>query len=426
MTETTPIHDLHPAPFAGDALIEVIRNGATRILAAALEAEIEEHIDRFRGVVDEDGKRRVVRNGYLPARKIQTGAGSLPVQQPRARVLGQKEDEGHLEFRSKLIPPYLRRAKDVEELIPWLYLRGVSTNDMESVLSSLLGTRATGLSPTSIVRCKKVWEQEFKDWEKRSLLGKRYVYVWADGVYFNVRLTGERACVLVLIGATEDGTKELLAVHDGMRESEQSWLEVIERLKAQGLEEPPMLAIGDGALGFWKAVSKAWPQAKHQRCWTHKTANVLNHLPKTTHAAAKTLLHGIWMGEGRELASKAMAQFVKTYEAKYPKAATCLVKDKEELLAFYDFPAEHWRHLRTSNPIESTFATVRQRTSKTKGCGSRAAMLAMVLKLALSAEARWRKLNGSEQLGALIEGVPFIDGIRPNNPTDPEGADAAA
>jgi len=252
------------------------------------------------------------------------------------------------------------------------------------------------------------------------------VYVWADGVYFNVRLTGERACVLVLIGATEDGTKELLAVHDGMRESEQSWLEVIERLKAQGLEEPPMLAIGDGALGFWKAVSKAWPQAKHQRCWTHKTANVLNHLPKTTHAAAKTLLHGIWMGEGRELASKAMAQFVKTYEAKYPKAATCLVKDKEELLAFHDFPAEHWRHLRTSNPIESTFATVRQRTSKTKGCGSRAAMLAMVLKLALSAEARWRKLNGSEQLGALIEGVPFIDGIRPNNPTDPKGADAAA
>ena len=282
---------------------------------------------------------------------------------------------------------------------------------MESALSSLLGIDAGGLSPSTITRRKKVWEEQFASWEGRSLLGKRYVYVWADGVYFNVRLTGERACVLVVIGATEDGRKEILAIHDGIRESEQSWIEVIERLKSQGLQDAPMLAIGDGALGFWKAVSKAWPETRHQRCWSHKSMNVLNKMPRSSHTAAKDMLHDIWMAVTRDDALRAYDLFVSSFEAKLPKAVECLAKDKDEMLAFYDFPAEHRRHLRTSNPIESTFATVRQRTSKTKGCGSRKATLAMVFKLAMSAQERWRRLNGHEQLGALIEGVQFKDGI---------------
>ncbi len=413
MTESTPVHQLHPETTAEDALTRLIREGAREVLAAALQAEVDEHIDRFRGTVNAEGKRRVVRNGYLPEREIQTGAGKLAIKQPRVRVKGSGPGDEELKFESKLIPPYLRKAKSIEELIPWLYLRGISTNDMEDALSGLLGVSAVGLSPSSIVRCKKVWEQEFEAWEKRSLSGKRYVYIWADGVYFNVRLTGERACILVIIGATADGKKEVLAIHDGMRESELSWTEVLEDLKGRGLEEAPMLAIGDGALGFWKAISKVWPQTRHQRCWSHKMANVLNKLPKTAHANAKKLLQAIWMAETRAAAMKAFEVFVATYSAKYPKAVECLTKDKEQMVAFFDFPAEHWRHLRTSNPIESTFATVRQRASRTKGSGSRNATLAMVFKLALSAEKRWRRLNGHEQLGHLIEGAQFKDGINP-------------
>jgi len=422
MNENTPVHQLHPGSIAEDALTKLIKEGAKEVLAAALQAEVDEHIERFRTVLEADGRRRVVRNGYLPEREIQTGAGSLAITQPRVRVNGSGPDDEELKFESKLIPPYLRKAKNIEELIPWLYLRGISTNDMEGALSGLLGVNAVGLSPTSIVRCKKVWEQEFDAWDKRSLEGKRYVYIWADGVYFNVRLTGERACILVVIGATADGDKEVIAIHDGIRESELSWTEVIEDLKSRGLEDPPMLAIGDGALGFWKALSKAWPETRHQRCWAHKIANVLNKLPKTAHAHAKKLLQAIWMAETRANAMKAFDVFVATYEAKYPKAAACLTKDKEQMIAFFDFPAEHWIHLRTSNPIESTFSTVRQRSSRTKGCGSRNATLAMVFKLALCAEKRWRRLNGHEQLGHLIEGVQFSDGIS----SDAEGDDAAA
>ncbi len=422
MTKTTPVHQLHPDTTAEDALTMLIREGAREVLAAALQAEVDEHIDRFRSLVDTAGNRRIIRNGYLPEREIQTGAGKLKIQQPRVRVKGHGPEDGEFKFESKLIPPYLRKAKSVEELIPWLNLRGISTNDMEDALSGPLGVNAVGLSPSSIVRCKKVWEKQFTEWEKRSLQGKRYVYIWADGVYFNVRLTGERACILVVIGATADGEKELIAIHDGIRESELSWTEVLEGLKARGLGEPPMLAIGDGALGFWKALSKAWPTTRHQRCWAHKMANVMNKLPKTAHAHAKKLLQAIWMAETRAAAMEAFNLFVTTYEAKYPKAASCLVKDKDQMTAFFDFPAEHWLHLRTSNPIESTFATVRQRTTRTKGCGSRSATLAMVLKLALCAEKRWRRLNGHEQLGRLIEGVQFKDGINP----DAEGDDVAA
>jgi len=416
MTETTAIHELHPDTNAEDALTSLIRDGARRVLAEALQAEVDEHIDRFRTVVGADGKRRVVRNGYLPEREIQTGAGKLAIKQPRARVKGDVHCDGdeELKFESKLIPPYLRKAKSIEELIPWLYLRGISTNDMEEALSALLGLNAVGLSPSSVVRCKKIWEAEFGAWDQRSLQGKRYVYVWADGVYFNVRLTGERACILVVIGATAKGKKEVIAIHDGMRESEISWTEVLEDLKARGLEDSPMVAVGDGALGFWKAISKIWPETRHQRCWTHKMANVLNKLPKSAHTHAKKLLQAIWMAETRVGAMKAFDVFVSTYDSKYPKAVACLMKDKDQMVTFFDFPAEHWRHIRTSNPIESTFATVRQRTSRTKGCGSRNATLAMVFKLALSAEKRWRRLNGYEQLGLLIGGTQFKDGANPN------------
>ena len=421
MTKSTPVHNIHPELNTEDALTSLIRDGARKVLATALEAEVEEHVERFRSAVDGEGKRRVVRNGYLPEREIQTGAGKLRIKQPRARVKGEADEQ--LKFQSKLIPPYLRRAKDIEELIPWLYLRGISTNDMERALGALLGVDSIGLSPTSIVRCKAVWEEEFCSWEKRSLEGKRYVYVWADGVYFNVRLTGERACVLVVIGATEDGRKEVLAIHDGIRESEQSWTEVLERLKSQGLEEAPLLAVGDGALGFWKSVSKVWPTTAHQRCWSHKSMNVMNNLPTSSQEAAKRIVQDIWMAETREDALKAYDLFVSSYSAKYPKAVDCLSKEKKELLAFYDFPAEQWVHLRTSNPIESTFATVRQRTSKTKGGGSRSAVLAMVFKLAMCAQERWRRLNGYEHLGALITGVKFKDGIK-QEPA--KGDDAAA
>ncbi|QDV09293.1 Transposase, Mutator family [Planctomycetes bacterium Poly30] len=411
MTESTPVHQLHPATITQDALTNLIRGAAQAILAEAISAEAQEHIDRFRTVVDEKGNRRVVLNGYLPEREIHTGAGVLPIRQPRVRVKDAGPDDGELKFQSKLVPRYLRKAKNIEDLIPWLYLRGISTNDMTDVLAGLLGVDPVGFSASSVVRCKKVWEDEFSAWEKRSLKGKRYVYVWADGVYFNVRLTGERACILVLIGATPDGRKEVIAIHDGTRESEQSWTEMLVDLKARGLDEAPMLAIGDGALGFWKAVSKIWPATRHQRCWTHKMANILNKLPKSAHATAKSLLQAIWMAETEELALKAFDAFIATYSAKYPKAVECLVKDKEEMLAFFDFPAEHWRHLRTSNPIESTFATVRQRTSRTKGSGSRMATLSMVFKLTMCAQAKWRRLNGHEQLGALILGVQFKDGL---------------
>ena len=420
MTETTPVHTIRPEINAEDALTSLIRDGARRVLAAALEAEVEEHIEQFRSAVDDKGKRRVVRNGHLPEREIQTGAGKLAIKQPRVRVKGEVDEQ--LKFQSRLIPPYLRKAKDIEELIPWLYLRGISTNDMEGALSSLLGVDVIGLSPTSIVRCKKIWEEEFCSWEKRSLENKRYAYVWADGVYFNVRLTGERACVLVVIGATADGKKEVLAIHDGVRESEQSWTEVLERLKSQGLENDPLLAVGDGALGFWKAVSKIWPTTRHQRCWSHKSMNVLNKLPKSSQAPAKKILQDIWMAETHEDASKACDLFVSSYSAKFPRAVECLSKDRKEMLAFYDFPAEHWRHLRTSNPIESMFATVRQRTSKTKGGGSRNATLSMVFKLAMSAQDRWRRLNGSEHLGALIEGVQFKDGIKSDQAKNDDAA----
>jgi len=318
-------------------------------------------------------------------------------------------------FRSRILPPYLRKTKSREDLIPWLYLKGISTGEMSAALQALLGIDAPGLSATTVTRLTETWRADYQAWSKRSLAGQQYVYVWADGVHFNIRLEepdSARQCILVLMGATAEGTKELIAVTDGYRESEQSWKELLLEVKSRGLVIDPKLAIGDGALGFWKALPQVYPTTRRQRCWVHKTANVLNELPKGRQAKAKSLLHDIWMAETKAEANRAFDLFVATYQAKYPRAAACLAKDRDLLLTFYDFPAEHWRHIRTTNPIESTFATVRLRTDKTKGSGSRVACLTMVFKLARCAEKNWRVLNGSALIPDVIAGLQFADGVK--------------
>jgi len=380
------------------------------MLAEMIQAEVEDWLAQRAHLCNEQGRRQVVRNGYLPERQITTGVGQVKVKQPRVR---DRRPAGEAEpFSSKILPPYLRKTKSIEELIPWLYLKGVSTGDFSEALRALLGPDAPGLSATTVTRLKAVWEEEFQEWSKRSLAGKEYVYVWVDGVHFNIRLEEDRQCILVLMGATADGKKELIAMADGYRESEQSWLGLLLEVKARGLLIEPKVAIGDGALGFWKAVRQVWPNTREQRCWVHKTANVLDKLPKRLQPEAKQKLHNIWMADTKQHANEAFDLFLKTYEAKYPKAVECLVKDRDVLLTFYHFPAEHWGHLRTTNPIESTFATVRLRTKRTKGSGSRTACLTMVYKLMQSASKKWRLLNGSQLLPEVIRGVPFLDGIR--------------
>ena len=398
-----------------DVLTEILREGARDMLAQAIEEEVAEYLAEHVAAVDADGRRLVVRNGHMPVRSIQTGLGEIPVERPR--VNDRRVDaEGHrFRFTSKILPPYLRRTQSVEELIPWLYLKGISTGEMSEALVALLGPRASGLSATNICRLKRIWEAEWEEFSRRPLAEKQYVYVWADGVYFNVRLEDEanrRQCILVLMGATSEGTKELIGLADGYRESEQSWTELLLDLKQRGLSIDPKLAVADGALGFWAAARKLWPATREQRCWVHKTANVLNCLPKSVQSKAKSMLHEIWMAETKAAAERGFDQFVATFEAKYPKAVECLQKDRDVLLTFYDFPAEHWLHLRTTNPIESTFATVRLRTRRTKGCGTRVATLTMVFKLACCAEAHWRRLNGSALLAEVIEGVQFVDGVK--------------
>lgn len=381
------------------------------MLAQAIDAEVSEWIDGHAHLTDERGHRQVVRNGYLPQRTIITGVGPLEVQQPR--VLDRRSQAEAEPFSSKILPPYLRKTKSLEELIPWLYLKGVSTGDFGEALQALVGPRAEGLSASAVTRLKQGWEQEYDDWSRRSLEGKEYVYVWADGIHFNVRLEEDRQCILVLMGARVDGHKELIALVDGYRESEQSWLTLLVDVKQRGLKLDPKLATGDGALGFWKALPQVFSATREQRCWVHKTANVLDKLPKRLQPAAKEQLHQIWMAEKKVDAQQAFDAFLETYRAKYSKAVECLQKDRDALLAFYDFPAEHWIHLRTTNPIESTFATVRLRHRKTKGNGTRKACLTMVYKLMESAAKRWRLLNGSDFLPEVIAGVQFIDGIKP-------------
>jgi transposase-like protein len=390
-------------------MTEILRAGAQKMLAQMIQQEVEDWLAEHEHLRDEEGRRQVVRNGFLPKRKIVTGVGPIEVQQPRVR---DRRPGDHAEpFTSKILPPYLRKTKSIEELIPWLYLKGVSTGDFSEALKALVGPECPGLSATTVTRLKTVWEEEFQEWSKRSLEGKQYVYIWADGVHFNIRLEEDRQCILVLMGATADGKKELIAVVDGFRESEQSWLGLLLDVKARGLVIDPKLAIGDGALGFWKAIRQVYPQTREQRCWVHKTANVLDSLPKRLQPEAKQKLHDIWMADTRDHANQAFDLFQRTYAAKYPKAIECLAKDRDVLLAFYDFPAEHWIHLRTTNPIESTFATVRLRTKRTKGSGSRIACLTMVYKLMQSAAKKWRLLNGTQMLIEVLRGTIFIDGI---------------
>jgi len=389
-----------------DVLTEVLREGARTLLAQAIEAEVAEFLAGHAGQRDTAGRARLVRNGHLPERAVQTGIGAVTVKAPRVR-----DRSGELRFTSAILPPYLRRTKTMEELLPWLYLKGISTGGFSDALAALLGRGAPGLSASTISRLKTIWQEEHARWEKRSLEHKRYVYLWVDGIHFGVRMEEANQCILVVMGATVDGKKELVALTDGFRESEQSWKDVLLDLKRRGLKHDPQLAIGDGALGFWKALPQVFGSTREQRCWVHKTANVLNKLPKHLQPKAKSDLHQIWMAATRDDAHRAFATFVQTYEPKYPKTAECLAKDQDALLAFYDFPAAHWIHLRTTNPIESTFATVRLRTTKSRGCGSRASILSTVFKLAQSAELRWRTLRGAEMLGKVITGVQFRNGV---------------
>jgi len=394
-------------------LDQIIREGAQRMLQAAIEAEVDEFLISHDARRDEQGNRVVVRNGRRRPRQILTGAGPLAVQQPRVRDKSQAVED-RVTFSSQILPPYLRRSKTIDELIPWLYLKGISTQAFPEALQALLGEDAKGLSPNVIVRLKERWSREHEAWSRRDLSGQQYVYFWADGIHTKIRLEGpenNQQCLLVLMGATAEGKKELIAVVDGYRESEQSWYELLIDLRQRGLALAPKLAVGDGALGFWAALRKVFPETREQRCWVHKTANVLNKLPKSVQPKAKADLHEIWMAETRQQAGKAFDAFLEKYQAKYKAACHCLSKDREVLLTFYDFPAEHWTHLRTTNPIESTFATIRLRHRKTKGSGSRRTCLAMMFKLAQSAEKRWRILNGHQQITPLLQGKKFVDGI---------------
>jgi len=394
-----------PEENATDALTELLRNGAKELINQAVNAELEELLAQYSGL-QIDGKQAVVRNGYLPKRTIQTGLGDVEIQLPKVR---DKSQQG-IKFNSQLIPPYLKRTESIEELLPVLYLKGISTGDFSEALKSLLGENAKGLSAGTISRLKQQWQEEHKNWSKRDLGLKKYVYIWADGVYFSIRSEEAKQCILVVIGVNEHGKKELIAIEEGYRESTQSWTELLEDIRHRGLITAPKLAIGDGALGFWNALSKVYPETRHQRCWVHKTANVLNKLPKSVQPKVKEALHDIWMAETREDAYKAFDSTAKRFGDKYSGAMKCLVKDKEQMLAFYDFPAIHWQHIRTSNPIESTFSTVRLRTAKTRNAVSRATILSMVFKLAQSAEKRWRKLRGFKLLADVIDGVKFVDG----------------
>jgi len=398
-----------------DVITDILRHGAQEMLATAIENEVAQYITDQKSLRDACGYRLVVRNGHLPARTIKTGIGPVEVQQPRVNDRQIGENGQRIRFSSKILPPYLRRTKSIDELIPWLYLKGISTGDFTEALQALLGPQASGLSATNIVRLKESWQQEWAGWSKRSLEGKYYVYLWADGIHFNIRLEdpgNNKQCILVLMGATKDGRKELIAITEGYRESTQSWRELLLDVKNRGLSQAAKLATGDGALGFWAALREIYPATQEQRCWVHKTANVLNKMPKSIQPKAKSMLHDIWMTETRKQAQRAFDLFITTFKTKYAKAVECLAKDRDVLLTFYDFPAEHWIHLRTTNPIESTFATVRLRTRRTKGCGSRTACLTMVFKLVQCAERHWHRLNGKELIAEVIEGTKFIDGIK--------------
>jgi len=398
-----------PEPFIDDPITDILRQGARKLLRQALEAEVEFFLNQYIELKDDAGRQRMVRNGYMPEREIQSGIGAVPVQAPRVRDR-HADTSQRIRFSSSILPPYLRRTRSMEELIPWLYLKGVSTGDFSDALAALVGQDAPGLSPATVSRLKMSWQQELDQWQKRDLSGKQYVYFWADGIYCNVRMD-DKQCLLVVIGATKDGVKELVALEGGFRESELSWTQLLLDLKGRGLENGPELAVGDGALGFWKALPKVYGNTRWQRCWVHKTANVLNKLPKSLQAKAKAKLHQIWMAAEKDEAERHFDDFINVYDAKYPKAAECLKKDRDQLLTFYNFPAEHWRHIRTTNPIESTFATVRLRTDKVRGCFSAQTVVTVAFKLCECAQKRWIRLYHPQRLAEVIRGVKFVNGI---------------
>ncbi len=407
MSESTVVAFRNPEAQAHDPLTELLRAGAQRLIQQAVEAEVAELLVRYVGERDAAGRAAVVRNGHLPAREVLTGIGPVQVQVPKVR----SRTGMPVVFRSALVPPYVRKAKAVEAALPWLYLKGISTGQMQEALAVLVGPEAKGLSASVVSRLKAQWQTQYATWCQRRLDQDRWVYTWADGIYSGLRAEGQRLCVLVVIGVNERGEKHFLAIEDGVRESTQSWREVLLKLKARGLTQAPTLAVGDGALGFWGALEEVYPTTRAQRCWVHKMANVLNYLPKSVQPKAKQALQEIWMAATREEADRAFDLFVETYQAKYPKAADCLKQDRDALLAFYDFPAEHWPHIRTSNPIESSFATIRHRTDQTQGCSSRLTLLTMIFKLGMCAEKRWRRIRGFHYLAKVITGVRFKDGI---------------
>ena len=410
MREDTVVALADPAGISPDPLTEVLRKGARDLLARAVEAEVAELLAAHAHLTIDAGRARLVRHGHLPEREVMTGIGPVPVRVPRVRDRGEGSEK--IRFTSSLLPPYLRKTKSVEELLPWLYLKGISTGDFQEALGVLLGPDAAGLSSSTISRLKLDWWADYERWTKRDLSARHYIYFWADGVYFKPRLDQDRQCMLVIIGADEWGNKDILGLMDGYRESAQSWRELLLDLKRRGLTAAPDLAVGDGALGFWNALREVFGETREQRCWVHKTGNVLNAMPKSVQPKAKGHLQDIWMAETKTEATAAFDFFIQAYGAKYDRAAGKLSKDKDVLLSFYDFPAEHWKHIRTSNPIESTFATVRHRTKKTKGCLSRKTALAMTFKLLMSAKRKWRKLDGANRIPEIIEGVAFKDGIK--------------
>lgn len=402
-------------PFCTDqdhwsVLEQIAREGACKMLQVALENEVNEYIETHRNVKDSDGKQVVVKNGYLPERSLVSGLGPLPIKQPRVDDRKLSEYTDGERFSSNILPRYLRRIASIDNLIPALYLKGISTNDFPTALSAILGEGVKGLSATNIVRLKQFWEEEYREWARRDLNGKEYVYLWVDGIYFNVRLDDERSCILIIMGADKEGNKELVAVQDGFRESKTAWREMLLDLKKRGLSEAPKLAVGDGALGFWAALDEVFPNTRRQRCWVHKTANILDKLPKSIQSKAKAMIHNMYLADTKVNALKAYEHFIESFEAKYPKAVACLVKDKDDLFTFYDFPGAHWIHIRTTNPIESTFATVRNRTKRTKGSGSRIATLTMVFKLSLEAQKTWKKLKGYKLIPLVLKDMKFIDG----------------
>ena len=408
--ETTNIVDFARRDGMTDALTQLLKSGAQELIAAAVEAELACYMVQFSEVRTSMGHAAVVRNGHHPARPFQTGIGPVSVRIPKVR----SKNGTPVTFRSALVPPYVRRTKTLEAALPWLYLKGVSSGEMGAALKVLLGPDAAGLSANTVSRLKRGWAAEYDGWREAALDDEPIVYIWADGVYSGLRGTDDKLCALVIVGVTARGKKRFLAIEDGVRESTQSWRKVLLNLKSRGMNVRK-LAIGDGAMGFWDAMDEVYTAIRHQRCWQHKTMNVLNCLPKLSQPKAKNAIHNIWQAETKDDAEKAFDLFIKTSEPKYPKAALCLQKDREELMAFFDFPAQHWQSIRTSNPIESAFATIRHRTKRSKGCLTRDGMLHMMFKLGQCAEQNWRKLRGFDYLAKVITGVTFKDGIEATN-----------